>query len=112
MSEYHPRRETLEGFLLSRLPATEAKATVSHLLSGCEHCQDVLSPLASAMFTPDTAPARALSAQEEDAYDRAISAAFTKALAHDQALAAERDSAAATVAEILGALRRSETPAL
>ncbi|HEY0556262.1 MAG TPA: hypothetical protein VGG20_18560 [Thermoanaerobaculia bacterium] len=112
MSEHHPRRETLEGFLLSRLPATEAKATVSHLLSGCEHCQDELSPLATAMFTPDTAPERALSAQEEEAYDRAISAAFTRALARDQALAAERDGAVATVAEILGALRRSEAPVL
>src|ERR1700710_968719 len=112
MSEHHPRRETLEGFLLSRLPATEAKATMSHLLGGCERCQDELSPLAAAMFTPDTAPERSLSAQEEDAYDRAISAAFTKALARDQALAAERGSAVAQVEEILRALRRSETPVL
>ena len=58
MSEHHPHRETLEGFLLSRLPAAEAKATVSHLLGGCERCQDELSPLATAMFTPDTAPER------------------------------------------------------
>jgi tetratricopeptide (TPR) repeat protein len=112
MSEHHPHREILESFLLSRLPADEAKATVGHLLTGCERCQDELSPLSMAMFTPDTAPERTLSAQEDDAYDRAISAAFTKALARDQALAAERGSAAAKVAEILGALRRGETPAL
>ena len=82
MSEHHPRRETLESFLLNRLPAAEAKVTVSHLLGGCERCQDELSPLTTAMFTPamytpDTALERNLSAQENDAYDRAISAAFT-----------------------------------
>jgi tetratricopeptide (TPR) repeat protein len=112
MSQHHPDRETLESFLLSNLPADEAKATVGHLLAGCERCQDELSPLSMAMFTPDTAPERALSAQEEDAYERAISAAFIKALARDQALAAERGSAAAQVAAILEALRRGETPAL
>ena len=67
MSKHHPRREALEGFLLSRLPASEAKATVSHLLGGCERCQDEMSPLATSMFTPDTAPEPRLSAQEEDA---------------------------------------------
>jgi hypothetical protein len=56
MSEHHPQRETLESFLLNRLPAAEAKATVSHLLSGCERCQDELSPLTAAMFNPDTTP--------------------------------------------------------
>jgi tetratricopeptide (TPR) repeat protein len=112
MSEHHPHRETLESFLLNRLPAAEAKAMVSHLLGGCERCQDELSPLTTAMFTPDAVPERNLSAQEEDAYDRAISAAFTKALARDQALAVERDSAVARVAEILRALHRSEAPVL
>jgi tetratricopeptide (TPR) repeat protein len=117
MSEHHPHRETLESFLLNRLPAAEAKATASHLLGGCERCQDELSPLTTAMFTPaiftlDTAPERNLSAHEDVAYDRAISAAFTKALARDQALAVERDRAVGRVAEILRALHRSETPVL
>src|SRR6185295_5726726 len=100
MSEHHPRREALEGFLLSRLPATEAKAMVSHLLGGCESCRDEMSPLAASMFTPDTAPEPRLSAPEEDAYDLAISAAFTKALARDQALTAERQTAERRAEEI------------
>jgi tetratricopeptide (TPR) repeat protein len=117
MSEHHPHRETLEGFLLNRLPAAEVKTTVSHLLGGCARCQDELSPLTTAMFNPailnpDIALEQSLSAQEEDAYERAISAAFTKALARDQALAVERDSAAERVEEILRAVRRSETPVL
>jgi tetratricopeptide (TPR) repeat protein len=112
MSKHHPRRETLEGFLLSRLPASEAKALVSHLLGGCERCQDEMSPLATSMFTPDTAPEPRLSTQEEDAYDLAISAAFTKALARDQALTAGRESAERRAEEALHAVRRSEAPAL
>ncbi|HTG35821.1 MAG TPA: hypothetical protein VLB76_23090 [Thermoanaerobaculia bacterium] len=112
MSKHHPRREALEGFLLSRLPATEAKAMVSHLLGGCERCQDEMSPLAASMFTPDTAPEPHLSAQEEDAYDLAISAAFTKALAHEQALTVERDTGERKAEEILQAACRGENPAL
>jgi tetratricopeptide (TPR) repeat protein len=112
MSEHHPRRDALEGFLLSRLPATETKALVSHLLGGCERCQNEMSPLAASMFTPDTAPEPSLSAQEEDAYDRAISAAFTRALAHDQALTVERETAGRKAEEILHAALCSETPVL
>jgi tetratricopeptide (TPR) repeat protein len=112
MSKHHPRREALEGFLLSRLPAAEAKALVSHLLGGCERCQDEMSPLATSMFTPDTAPEPRLSASEENAYDLAISAAFTKALARDQALTAGRESAEHRAEEILRAVHRSEAPAL
>ena len=112
MSEHHPRREALERFLLSRLPATEAKAMVSHLLGGCERCQNEMSPLATSMFTPDTAPESSLSAQEEDAYDLAISAAFAKALARDQELTAERDTAERKAEEILQAACRGENPAL
>ncbi len=112
MSKHHPRREALEGFLLSRLPASEAKALVSHLLGGCERCQDEMSPLATSMFTPDTAPEPRLSASEENAYDLAISAAFTKALARDQALTAGRESAERRAEETLRAVHRSEAPAL
>jgi len=90
MSEHHPRREALEGLLLSRLPAAEAKDAVGHLLGGCERCQEDLSPLATAMFSPDAAPEPHLSAPEEDAYDLAISAAFSKALQRERELASDR----------------------
>jgi tetratricopeptide (TPR) repeat protein len=112
MSEHHPRREALEGLLLSRLPAAEAKATVTHLLGGCERCQEELSPLATAMFTPDAAPEPHLSESEEDAYDLAISAAFSKALQRERELVSDRETARRKAEEIVRALRRSESPAL
>ncbi|HEY4589954.1 MAG TPA: hypothetical protein VII86_12045 [Thermoanaerobaculia bacterium] len=112
MSEHHPRREALEGLLLSRLPAAEAKATIGHLLGGCERCQEDLSPLATAMFTPDAAPEPHLSEPEEDAYDLAISAAFGKALQRERDLVSDRETARRKGEEIVRALRRAETPAL
>lgn len=112
MSEYHPRRESLEGFLLGSLPAGDMKNTLAHLLGGCDRCQDEISPLSTAMFTPDAAPEAVLSAAEEDAYDRAISAAFTKALQRERSLASEREAAEVQVAEIVRGLQRPETPSL
>lgn len=112
MSEHHPRRETLEGFLFSRLPSREMKSTVGHLLGGCESCHEEMFPLAAAMFTPDSAPEPRLSSTEEDAYDQAISAAFGKALDRERALANERESGERRAEEMVRALRRAETPAL
>src|SRR3954453_1115309 len=112
MSEHHPRREALEELLLSRLPAAEAKAAVGHLLGGCERCQEDLSPLATAMFTPDAAQDPHLSQPEEDAYDRAISAAFDKALQRAREPTPPRETARRKGEEIVRALRRAETPAL
>jgi tetratricopeptide (TPR) repeat protein len=112
MSEHHPRRETLEGFLFSRLSPREMKSTVGHLLGGCESCHEEISPLAAAMFTPDGAPDPRLSSQEEDAYDQAISAAFSRALDRERSLAGERESGERKAGEMVRALRHSETPAL
>src|SRR4051794_17607120 len=112
MSEHHPHRETLEGFLRSRLPAREMKSTLEHLLGGCDRCQEEMAPLAASMFTPGGAPEPRLSAAEEDAYDRAISAAFGKALDRERALTREREAGDRRAEEILQAVRRSEAPAL
>jgi tetratricopeptide (TPR) repeat protein len=112
MSEHHPRRESLEGFLFSRLPAREMKDTLGHLLGGCDRCQDEMSPLAAAMFTPDGAPEPSLSSAEEEAYDQAISAAFGKALERERSLACEREAGERKAEELSRALRRSETPGL
>jgi tetratricopeptide (TPR) repeat protein len=112
MSEHHPRREALEGLLLSRLPAAETKAAVGHLLGGCERCQEDLSPLAMAMFNPDAAPEPPLSQPEEDAYDLAISAAFGKALQRERELASDREIARRKGEEIVRALRGAGTPTL
>ncbi len=111
MSNHHPRREALEGLLLSRLPAAEAKAAVSHLLGGCARCQDEIAPLATAMFTPDATP-EPLSSADSDAYDLAISAAFGKALGRERDLAADRQTAERQGEEILRALRQAGPPAL
>ncbi|MBW8874599.1 MAG: hypothetical protein JF614_06515 [Acidobacteria bacterium] len=111
MSE-HPHSETLEGFLLNHLPARGAKATVAHLLSGCDRCRQDLSPLATAMFRPGAGPEPQLSAEEDAAYDHSISAAFAKALETERSLGAEREVAAARSEEIVRSLERTEVLSL
>ena len=111
MSE-HPRRDTLESLLLGRLPNRDVKSTVAHLLGDCDRCREDVSPLATAMFTPDTQPELRLSAEEDAAYDRCIEAAFATALAHERRLAVEREDAPVRVEEILRELRRSDAPVL
>ncbi len=111
MSE-HPRRETLEGFLLNSLPSRDITATVAHLLGGCDPCRQEMSPLATAMFTPDSAPDPQLTAEADAAYDRAISMAFTRALEHERTLRDERETAERKAEELLRSLRRSEAPVL
>jgi tetratricopeptide (TPR) repeat protein len=110
MSE-HPRRETLEGFLLNRLPSSEVGDTVVHLLGGCDRCRDELSPLATAMFAPDAAADSQLTIAEEDSYERAISAAFAKALEHERTLRVDREAGERQSEEILRAGFQSEPPA-
>src|SRR6185295_14683383 len=97
----HPRRETLEGFLLNGLPGRDMNATVVHLLDGCDRCRAEMSPLATAMFAPAAAPEPQLSAAEETAYDRAISAAFAKALEHERTLMLDREAGARKAEELL-----------
>lgn len=111
MSE-HPRRETLEGFLLNSLPSSDVMATVAHLLGGCDPCRQEMTPLATAMFTPDAAPEPQLTAEEDAGYDRAISMAFARALEHERTLRNDREVAERRAEEILRSLRRSEAPAL
>ena len=112
MSEHHPRRESLEGFLFSRLSAREMRDTVGHLLGGCDRCQDEMSSLAAAMFTPDGAPEPRLSSAEEEGYDQVISAAFGKAVERERSLTREREAGERKAEELARAVRRSETPAL
>lgn len=107
MSE-HPRRETLEGFLLNSLPSRDVTATVTHLLGGCDPCRREMFPLATAMFTPDAAPEPQLTVEEDAAYDRAISVAFARALMHERTLQNEREAADRKAEELLRSLRRSE----
>src|SRR5258706_10665698 len=111
MSE-HPDRETLEGFLLNHLPAREVKSAVAHLLGGCDHCRQELSPLATAMFTPGAGPELQLSAEESSAYDRSIAAAFAKALEVERRVGSEREEAVPKSKEILRTRERPEVPSL
>lgn len=111
MSE-HPRRDTLEQFLLGSLSTRDVKSTVTHLLGGCDQCREDMTPLAGVMFKPETGPELRLSADEDAAFDRSIAAAFAKALEHDQRLTAEREDAVSRVEEVLRAVRRSEAPVL
>lgn len=111
MSE-HPRRATLEDLLLNRLSTTEAKTTVVHLLGGCDHCREEMSPLATAMFESGRAPEPQVSAAEEDSYDRVISAAFARALEHERTLVREREDGELRFEELLRARSQSAPTAL
>src|SRR3954462_6177966 len=111
MSEHHPHRESLEGFFFNRLPAAEVRETLGHLLGGCESCGEEISSLAAVVFSPESAPEPVLSAAEEEAYDRAIAAAFGRALASERSLAREREAGERRVDELMQALGRAETPA-
>jgi tetratricopeptide (TPR) repeat protein len=97
----HPTQQTLEGFLRSGLPARDMKATVVHLLHHCDQCWGEMAPLATVMFKPDSAPEPELNAEEDAAYERSISAAFSTALATERSLAAEREEAERWVGEVL-----------
>jgi tetratricopeptide (TPR) repeat protein len=79
MSDRHPARETLEGFLTGTLSASAAKAVVTHLLEGCPPCQELLNVLSGALFL-SSEEAVELSPELDAAYDLAISAAYAGAL--------------------------------
>lgn len=85
MSDRHPTRETLEGFLLGSLPAREAQVVIAHLMGGCVQCRELMAPLSEALLTPAGLPEFVeteveLSSELDAAYDMAISAAYAKAL--------------------------------
>lgn len=109
MSE-HPHRETLGQFLLSHLSAQEVKVTTAHLLGGCDRCRQEMSLLATVMFTPGAAPEVQLSAEQDAAFDRSISAAFTKALDVERRLGAERETAARKAEDLLQHLETASLP--
>ena len=93
MSE-HPQRKTLEKFLLSHLSALEVKVTAAHLLGGCVRCRQEMAPFATAMFMPGAGPEPQLSADQDAAYERSISAAYAKAMEVERRLDTEREAAA------------------
>jgi len=89
----HPDQAALEGFLRSSLPARETRAVLAHLLRGCKHCQQLMTPLATAMLLPPSKEAPALPPDLDAAYEAAISAAFAAVLGSrpDQPTAEELD---------------------
>lgn len=107
----HPSRETLEGLLRSSLPARDVKATVEHLLGRCDRCKDEMTPLATVMFKPDSAPEPELTAEEDAAYESSISAAFDRALAKERSLFREREEAEEKLEALLQAGAPSAVPA-
>jgi len=100
MSE-HPQHETLEKFLLSHLSTREVKVTAAHLLGGCDRCRQEMAPFAMAMFMPGAGPEPQLSADQEAAYDRSISAAYAKAMEVERRLDTEREAAARKAEDLL-----------
>ncbi|MES1242600.1 MAG: hypothetical protein ABUT39_13380 [Acidobacteriota bacterium] len=101
MSDRHPTRETLEGFLLGCLPAREAQAVTAHLMGGCAQCREQMSPLSETLLGPaglfddDVDAEIELSSELDAAYDLAISAAYAAALEKTGGLPGRAQSAPA-----------------
>jgi tetratricopeptide (TPR) repeat protein len=79
MSDRHPTRETLEGFLEGSLPVREAKAVIGHLMGGCASCKELMISLSATLFAPADEEVE-LAPELDAAYDHAISAAYTSVL--------------------------------
>jgi tetratricopeptide (TPR) repeat protein len=108
----HPNRATLEAFLRSRLPASETKAVLAHLVSGCRLCQREMAPFTTAMFEPAPAEPPALAPEVDAAYDAAIASAFARVA---QALRGEKEASqgedlAGKVARLLQSARLPDEP--
>jgi len=68
----HPTALELEGFIFNTLPFERARLVVVHLIQGCESCRSLVTPCLEGFINN-----RVLSAQEDDAYDAALSRAFS-----------------------------------
>lgn len=99
----HPDRATLEAFLCGRLPVGQSKGVLLHLLGGCGICQEVMEPFAGAMFHPGAQPAEEieLTPEQDAAYDAAISAAFSRAMAWREERSVPRENVAAKIELLL-----------
>jgi tetratricopeptide (TPR) repeat protein len=86
----HPEHATLEAFLYGHLPAGQRRRVLLHLLGGCASCLESLEPLAGSMFHPGEHEIE-MTPEQDAAYDTAISAAFSKAIAWREELAAQRE---------------------
>jgi hypothetical protein len=67
----HPTPLDLEGFVCNRIPPGERRGIVVHLLRGCEDCRAVVAP-----YLEGSRNRRSLSAEEDAAYDAAMSKAL------------------------------------
>jgi hypothetical protein len=76
----HPNLTVLTDFLLGTLAPERVGTVVAHLLHGCERCQEEMEPLALAILSAEGFE-HALTPEEEEAYDGAISEACRKVIA-------------------------------
>ena len=95
----HPDRESLERFMAGEATVSEGQRILSHLLSDCSECRRVTGPLApfgrmSLDVDADSEPAAAVGVSE------ATAALIDRLKLREHAMEAEREQAAALVAEL------------
>jgi tetratricopeptide (TPR) repeat protein len=73
----HPGTAELDRFLRGELTPREAAPIVAHLLIGCEHCRQVMAPLASVILAPQAEPPEAPAGSGAE-YDFPLFRAFAK----------------------------------
>lgn len=74
----HPTPEELEAFVWDRGPAGGSRKVIVHL-AHCDACLAIAAPHVQAIFGRGEPPARALSPEEDAAYDGALDRAFATA---------------------------------
>lgn len=73
----HPTSVELEGLVLSRISAERTREVISHLMGGCTVCRASLVSSLKWMLGFEEPPERALTPQEDAAYDAALDRVFT-----------------------------------
>lgn len=94
MVEDHPTQDALEQFILGRLPATEMRSVLRHLLTGCSLCQEATGGLWKPDDLEDLLPFVDLeeSSLEEsvDEYEQVFDRVFSRVAANEAVAVRER----------------------
>lgn len=96
MVEDHPTQDALERFILGRLPATERRSVLRHLLTGCSLCQEATGGLWAPVeddlesLLPFVDLDDDCAEEASDEYDQVFDRVFHQVAAQEAAAARER----------------------
>jgi len=106
----HPTPAELESFVWGRVPASRARAIVSHLVLGCEPCRAALAPHLAGLLGTAEPPETLFSTREDAGYDAALDRAFAAAFRRVEELKEERKREALSLISDISLERLPEVP--